>query len=269
MGVRFSQRSLTDYLTCRRRFKLRYIDRLVWPAPFSQADVELEALMELGRDFHQAVHQRFVGVDPTESIAGHPDGRLITWWQAFETHALPHLPAGERWPEAVLSVPMGSAWLVARLDLLIISPAGEATIVDWKTGQLPDRGELAQHLQTQVYPFVLAEAGSAYNHHRPIPPDRIAMAYWYTQQPERFITFSYSEAAHERNRKTLQALIDEILQQPADGFSKVEDWGPCRRCNYRAYCGRDVEPAPAIELVDEEVDFLMEQAAPYEIEEDL
>ncbi|MFQ5858432.1 MAG: PD-(D/E)XK nuclease family protein [Anaerolineae bacterium] len=266
---RFSQRSLADYLICPRRFKLRYVDRLIWPAPFSQADQELEALMELGRDFHQAVHQQLVDVDPAELIAGNPDSRLGTWWEAFETHVLPRLPEGEPWPEAVLSVPMGDSWLVARFDLLIVSPSGEATILDWKTGRLPDRGELVRHMQTLVYPFVLAEAGACYNHDRPIRPDCITMAYWYAQAPERFVEFPYSGAAHERNQWELQTLIDEIVGLPADGFPKVDGFGPCRRCNYRAYCGRDVQPAPAIELVDEEVDFLMELAAPYEIEEDL
>ncbi len=268
-NLRFSQRSLADYLVCKRRFRLRYIDRLVWPAPFSQADQELEALMELGRDFHQAVHQRFVGVDPDELIAGNPDGRLATWWKAFETHALPHLPEGECWPEAVLSVPMGASWLVARFDLLIVSPSGHATIVDWKTGRLPDTSDLEQQMQTRVYPFVLAEAGTSFNHNQPIPPERITMAYWYARSPADLVEFPYSAEAHERNRQALRSLIDEILRLPADGFSKVADFGPCRRCNYRAYCGRDVEPAPAMDLVDEEIDFLRESAMPYEIEEDV
>ncbi len=268
-NLRFSQRSLADFLICPRRFKLRYVDRLIWPAPFSEADAELEALMVLGRDFHQAVHQMCVGVDPAELIAGNPDSQLATWWEAFETHALPRLPAGERSPEAALSVPMGGSWLVARFDLLIVSPSGEATILDWKTGRLPAHGELARHMQTRVYPFVLAEAGASYNHDQPIPPDQITMLYWYAQAPERFVEFPYSEEAHAQNRRELQALIDKIVGLPADGFPKVENVGPCRRCNYRAYCGRDVEPAPAIELVDEEVDFLMELAAPYETEENL
>jgi CRISPR/Cas system-associated exonuclease Cas4 (RecB family) len=267
--LRFSQRSLADFLICRRRFQLRYLDRLIWPAPFSQADQELEALMELGQNFHQAVHQVLVGVDPAELIAGNTDGRLATWWQDFETHVLPRLPDGERWPEANLSVPMGDAWLVARLDLLTVSPSGEATIFDWKTGQPPERDELARHMQTRVYPFVLAEAGHSYHHDQPIPPDRIKMAYWFAQSPEHLIELPYSQTTHERNRLELQALIDEIVSLPADGFPKVADLTPCRRCNYRAYCGREVEPAPAIELVDEEVDWVMEEAAAYEIEEDL
>lgn len=264
---RFSQRSLSDFLVCRRRFKLRYVDRLIWPAPFSEADQELEALMELGRDFHRAVYQKLVGVEPDEVIAAHPDGRLKSWWEAFETHVLPGLPASARWPEARLSLPMGDSWLTARFDLLIVSSTGQATIVDWKTGELPRRRELARHMQTRVYPFVLAEAGATYNHDRPIRPENITMAYWYTRVPERFVQFPYSEAAHKLAGQELRALINEILGLPADGFPKTDDRRPCRRCNYRAYCGRDVEPAPPIELVDEELDFLMELAMPYEIEE--
>lgn len=268
-AFRFSQRSLGDFLICRRRFQLRYVEQVPWPAPFSQADPELEALMELGQTFHQAAHQYFVGVDPTELIGGHPDPRLKDWWQAFERHVLPRLPEGERWPEASLSIPVHGSWLTARFDLLVVAPSGQATLFDWKTGHVPQRDVLARDMQTRVYPFVLAESGRLEEIGHAIRPDDIAMVYWFAQEPTQLIRFPYSAAAHADNRREFNALIAEITRLEADQFPKVDDLNPCRRCNYRAYCERDVAPAPPAEFVDEEVDFIRESAAPYELEHDI
>jgi hypothetical protein len=265
----FSQRSLADFLICRRRFQLRYLEQVPWPAPFSQADPELEALMELGQTFHQAAHQYFVGVDPSELIAGHADPRLKAWWRAFESQVLPRMPQGERWPEAALSIPVDGSWLSARFDLLVVAPSGEATIFDWKTGHMPEREILARDMQTRVYPLVLAESGHLEEIGREIRPDDITMIYWYAQAPTEWVAFPYSAADHAQNRQELRALVGEIIQLGADQFPKVDDLAPCRRCNYRAYCQRDVVPAPAAEFVDEEVDFIRESAAPYELEPDL
>ena len=268
-NLRFSQRSLADFQICMRRFQLRYLDHLVWPAPFSEADHELEELIELGQNFHQAVHQHLLGIDPEELIAGNPDDRLVPLWEIFEKHALPQLPPGTYWPESNLSVPVSNSWLVARLDLLVISESGQAIIFDWKTGRPPDRNDLAQHMQTRVYPFVLAGAGHTYSNNQPLDPDKISMKYWYAQSPEKFIEFPYSQAMHARNQVDTQALINEIMAMPAESFKKTDDFEVCRRCNYRSYCNRDVEAVPAIDLVDEEVDFIMEEAEAYEIEEDI
>lgn len=268
-AFRFSQRSLGDFLVCRRRFQLRYVEQVPWPAPFSQADPELEALMELGQAFHQAIHQHFVGLDPTGLISGHADPRMKDWWQAFERHALPRLPEGQRWPEATLSIPVDSAWLSARFDLLVVEPSGGATVFDWKTGHMPNRDVLARDMQTRVYPFVLAESGHLEEIGHDIRPDDITMAYWYAQEPTQLIKLPYSAAAHDHNRQEFHALIAEIMRLDAHQFPKVEDVSPCRRCNYRAYCERYVEPAPPAEFVDEEVDFIRDSAAPYELEHDI
>jgi hypothetical protein len=40
LDFQFSQGSLQDYVDCRRRFQLRYLDQLAWPA------VEAEPLLE-------------------------------------------------------------------------------------------------------------------------------------------------------------------------------------------------------------------------------
>ena len=41
-GFRFSQSSLQDYVDCRRRFQLRYLQNLAWPALQSEPALENE-----------------------------------------------------------------------------------------------------------------------------------------------------------------------------------------------------------------------------------
>jgi hypothetical protein len=49
----FSQSSLQDYVECSRRFELRYIERLRWPALQSEPVLEQERHMQQGQRFHQ------------------------------------------------------------------------------------------------------------------------------------------------------------------------------------------------------------------------
>ena len=41
-GFQFSQRSLQDYVDCRRRFELRYLQNLAWPAVEAEPHLEQE-----------------------------------------------------------------------------------------------------------------------------------------------------------------------------------------------------------------------------------
>ena len=59
----FSQSSLQDFETCARRFQLRYLRQLSWPAVESEPIQEAERLAQLGADFHRLVHQHLVGID--------------------------------------------------------------------------------------------------------------------------------------------------------------------------------------------------------------
>ena len=49
----FSQSSLQDFETCPRRFELRYLQRLSWPAIESEPIQVAERLAQLGADFHR------------------------------------------------------------------------------------------------------------------------------------------------------------------------------------------------------------------------
>jgi hypothetical protein len=63
-----SQSSLQDYVDCARRFQLRYIDRLSYPAIESEPALENEKHQQEGEYFHRLVQQYLIGI-PAEQIS--------------------------------------------------------------------------------------------------------------------------------------------------------------------------------------------------------
>ena len=64
----FSQSCLQDYADCPRRFRLRYVDQLTWPAVESEPVAENEHRQQEGQIFHRLVQQHLLGL-PTENLA--------------------------------------------------------------------------------------------------------------------------------------------------------------------------------------------------------
>ena len=58
----FSQNNLQDYVDCKRRFLLRHVQKLEWPAIESEPVLEQEQLMLLGQQFHLMVQQKLSGI---------------------------------------------------------------------------------------------------------------------------------------------------------------------------------------------------------------
>jgi hypothetical protein len=63
----FSQTSLQDFVDCRRRFYLRYIQQIQWPAVHSEPFLENEKYILEGSLLHEAIHQFLIGI-PGEYI---------------------------------------------------------------------------------------------------------------------------------------------------------------------------------------------------------
>ncbi len=53
----FSQASLNDFAQCRRRFQLRYLQKVNWPALETEPALENEQRMQRGARFHRMVRQ--------------------------------------------------------------------------------------------------------------------------------------------------------------------------------------------------------------------
>ncbi len=64
----FSQGSLQDYVDCRRRFQLRYLRRVSWPAIQVEPALENERHLQRGAAFHRMIQQHLLGV-PAERLS--------------------------------------------------------------------------------------------------------------------------------------------------------------------------------------------------------
>lgn len=235
----FSQSSLHDYLECPRRFQLRYLLQQRWPGPEVDDLLAFEERMRQGERFHHLIHQHQVGI-PAELLMRHiSDPELRTWFNAYQARALADLPP-QRYPEITLTVRLGDYLLLARYDLLAITPGGPAVIMDWKTSRYVPRTEkLAQHMQTRVYRYVLAAGGAHLNDGQPIPPEQISLVYWYAAFEGETQRFPYSEAQFAADEADLLALMTEI--NTAQSFPLTEETHRCRYCIYRSLCDRGRE----------------------------
>src|ERR1700690_2110693 len=176
----FSQSSMQDYAECPRRFQLRYIDQLNWPAIDSEPVVENERRQIEGQSFHRLIQQNLLGV-PSENLeptANTPN--LERWWTHFKREFKAN---GQLYPELTLSSPIGKQRLVAKYDLVAIENE-KAVIYDWKTYAKRPRDEwMSARWQTRVYRALLIQAGAHLNGNKPFVPEQIEMIYWYADFP--------------------------------------------------------------------------------------
>jgi hypothetical protein len=115
----FSQGSLQDYVDCPRRFQLRYIQRLAWPAVEAEPALENERHLQQGAAFHRLVHQHVLGLLPERLSSTITDKDLSRWWHNYLESAPADL-AELCYPEVVLSAPVGGHRLVAKYDLIAL-----------------------------------------------------------------------------------------------------------------------------------------------------
>jgi CRISPR/Cas system-associated exonuclease Cas4 (RecB family) len=241
-----SQGSLQDFVECRRRFYLRYIQRLAWPAVQSEPVLEFEHYMQQGEQFHRMVQQHQLGL-PLERLTPMAQGDdLSRWWGSYlsqgrENGSLETLlgEGSRRYAEISLSFQLGSVRLVAKYDLLSVSPQGRAVIFDWKTARKrPRRQWLATHLQTRVYPYLLIQAGAHLNQGRPFEPEQVEMVYWFANFPEEPERFPYSVSAFNSDGEYLAELVSGIQRLEEQEFTLTPDLRRCAFCVYRSLCER-------------------------------
>jgi CRISPR/Cas system-associated exonuclease Cas4 (RecB family) len=244
----FSQASLQDYVDCRRRFQLRYLLELAWPAIQAEPAEEQEIHGRQGELFHRLVQQHQLGI-PAERLASMAqaadrelgDSRLSLWWDNYLQAGPTDLPR-QRHPEVTLSIPLAGQRLHGKYDLIATDPGERAVIVDWKTSRArPGRPWLAARLQTRVYRYVLIDGGAALNGGRPWHPDQVEMVYWFANHPDPPERLPYSEREYGADGEYLAALIAEIVHAGEEDFLLTEDVRRCRLCPYRSLCDRGVE----------------------------
>jgi len=259
-NFQFSQGSLQDYADCPRRFQLKYVQQLAWPAVDAEPVQENELYLKQGSAFHRLVQQYLLGVpaDKLTPLAAQ-DLQLAHWWKNFLVSAkdlvgLTNSSGVERFPEISFSAPIGAHRLVGKYDLLVIDRTGEPyfTIYDWKTSRKqPKREWLAANLQTRVYPYLLTRAGADFNAQNPINPEKIEMVYWFANFPGAPLRFPYSSTQCTADEKFITDLIAEIETLGDEPASLTDNEKRCRYCVYRSLCNRGIQAGPFSEVEDE------------------
>ncbi len=255
-----SQSALSAFARCERRFYLRYLRRLEWPAPLTGSEQEWERSLRRGERFHLLVQQDALGLPADEIVRASGDAELAAWWERYRRHPPPP-PEGPRialHAELELEVSLaGGRRLVARFDRLEVSggPGGaRLDIVDWKTGAPATREQLEGSWQTRVYRFVALEAAASLAP-GPVAAEGVRFVYWQSARPEEPVVLDYDEERHEEARRRIEsaaAAIEQRLQGGEAAFPRTEDIGACRHCPYRSYCARGREAGPGLDFDAEE-----------------
>ncbi|HNN14291.1 MAG TPA: PD-(D/E)XK nuclease family protein [Anaerolineales bacterium] len=242
-----SQSSLQDYSDCPRRFELRYLQRLAYPALESEPALENEKHQREGEYFHRLAQQAFIGL-PLEHIAKLANSEnLQRWWDNFsnapDVQSLLSMPL--RRTEVTLSAPLGNFRLLAKFDL-IAAHDGKFFIYDWKTYRKRPRNEwLAVRWQTRVYRALLVQAGAHLHGGKAIQPEQVEMVYWFPEFPNEAAHLPYQSDQYKRDRDALTRLAEEIAS--ASGYPKTEEAAKCLYCPYRSYCNRGARAGDALE----------------------
>jgi len=258
LNFQFSQGSLQDFADCPRRFQLKYIEQLAWPAVEAEPALENENHLQQGAAFHRLVQQYLLGV-PVEKLTliAERDANLGRWWENFlnstkDLEGFGDHPRLRCHPEFSLSTPIEDYRLVGKYDLLSLVDS-KFIIYDWKTSRKqPKREWIAANLQTRVYPYLLVEAGAYLNNQQPIEPTQIEMVYWFANFPAAPLKFPYSPQQYNEDRDFIRSLIDGIKSLDEAPAPLTDNVKRCRFCVYRSLCNRGVEAGPFDELDVEE-----------------
>lgn len=252
--LQLSQSGLAALARCPRRFYLRYVRHLEWPAPLTGSELEWEASLRRGERFHLLVQQHALGLD-VEGTARAGDPVLATWWGRYLAHP-PPVPAGRSFTEVELEVPFRGHRLVARFDRLVIDDRGGVYIVDWKTGRPAAQPTLERSWQTAVYCYVATEAVPELTRSgAPQPPEGVVFVYWQAEAPGEPVALPYSRHRHQQAGERIAAAVarlEHLLPSGEEAFERTSDLGACRHCPYRSYCERGRETPPGLEFDGEE-----------------
>ena len=248
----FSQHNLQDYVDCPRRFRLRYIERITWPAVQSEPVLEIEHKIDMGSRFHRLVQQYYLGIEPDLLVTQYKELELGIWFHNFRSCS--HLHHFDIFmPELQLRSTLGGFRLVAKYDLIAVNQEQQILILDWKTStKLPPIAWLKERIQTRLYPllFSLQENLFPEGIFTKIMP--ISMEYWFAEYPSQEMKIDFDLFQLAADREFITDLIGEIASKKMEDFDKTPDDMKCRFCNYRSLCERDV---PVGDLKDFEVGF--------------
>ncbi len=280
LDFQFSQGSLQDYVDCPRRFQLRYMQRVAWPAVEAEPLIENERHRKMGELFHLLAQQLALGLpeDRLSRTAAYRrlgGAELESWWQNYLTSGIvkdtKDRPV-KYYPEISLAGCVGGACLTAKYDGLQVRAQGETpsiTILDWKTSrQRPRRPWLAERLQTRVYLFLMVQSGAFLTGKKSLPPEQVEMIYWFAGFPDNPEKFTYSAGQYQEDGAYLSSLICGLQAGADEKFACCAGLEACKFCVYRSLCERGVEPGVGLDVgggvIEPEVNLDFDQIAEIE-----
>jgi CRISPR/Cas system-associated exonuclease Cas4 (RecB family) len=240
----FSASSLQDYADCARRFQLRYVLDIDWPADHDPGAMRWGQQAK-GEAFHQLIYRHSLGF-PTQVLSAQANQlELGRWWNAYVHFPPPKLDLPVQRSEVGLSMPLGQSRLTARYDLLAFEPGKRALILDWKTNaRRPKRSALERYWQTRVYPYLLVEAGDILSGGVRLCPGQVEVVYWFANYPRQPERFAYSADQHKATAAALSALVAEIVARDESPWPPSQDGIQCQYCTYRTLCERERVESP-------------------------
>jgi CRISPR/Cas system-associated exonuclease Cas4 (RecB family) len=266
MKINYSQSNLQTFLTCPRKFELKYILKRIWPAIQSEPVLQLEEHIRNGKQFHLMAQQYFSGLDPEQIPLQTKNQTLLIWWKNFLNFA-DQFSSMQCKPEVFISADLAGKRLVGIFDLLAYSSPGKFIIIDWKTNnKKADKKTLQRQIQTRLYPFLLTLSGAQWNNNQSILPSQIEMVYWFANEPENIDSFSYSEKQFQEDKEFFINLIDTIENKKPGEFELTDNEKLCKYCQFRSLCNRGISPGN----VDEEIfdlDYFLEEISEIDIEQ--
>ena len=249
-NLTLSQSAIDTYQRCPRRYYLRYVRGLDWPAPLTSSELDFEQAMRRGEHFHLLIQQQSLGMDVTPMVDASDDEILRNWWHSFLDHARTHMPAVTRaqYTEVELAVTIEGVTVVAKFDNLAIEEDGGILIFDWKTGTPRTVEHLARTWQSVVYQFIATERGGQLRQPATLPKveaRQVHLTYWHARDAQHPVRLPYDDQMHEEGRRRLTSVIAEMkglieCDQEAV-FVHTPNEGECRHCPYRSYCERGRE----------------------------
>lgn len=226
----YSQASLSAFIKCPKKFRLKYLEGLNWKSEDGHED----DFFKTGREFHLLAERYFSGIIvDTEKLT---DEAQRVWFERLK-HSFP-LEKGKLYlTEYEIRMNDNGRRVVGKYDLIVLDETGNIEIYDWKTEPVKLRYEkLKEKLQTKVY-MVLAAKYFGIVHKEEY--EKVSMTYWQPEYYDEKIEISYSEERYQADEEQLIRLIDKINGYPFDNNDIGEKH--CAVCEFVSVCGAKSE----------------------------
>ncbi|MBA2454541.1 MAG: PD-(D/E)XK nuclease family protein [Chloroflexia bacterium] len=247
-----SATALKCYEVCARKFQHRYLDHV----PTAGPDAESAEQMQRGELFHRLVLWHDLGLDTDVILQTADDPVLETQWAAYRSFGNTLGVDGSRVQhDQSLVARCGGFPVLAKVDALVVDPAGCVTIYDWKTTERPSPARFTDSHQSKVYPYVVWEVLRRRPGVALTDPAQVRLIYWFPSQPEEPLEIPYSPGRLAAGSGWLDGLLSTIASDCE--FHMTTDRTRCQKCEYIVHCGVKPEDGDPLEL-DEDYHRTME-----------